>query len=168
MVVRRSRRILVKPSHPLVQFVLSFSGWAVIGCLLVAALTFLPWQIIPGLGLHIPIAGFASLHGKLVFAGFLGLALLMVVTHTGEATALWKPLLLGGASIGLLAYCIWSLTSGTQGTDTTTFNGVTTTSRVYVPPGAGMYAEGVLALLLIFVSAIAIRVSLNTRHEPNA
>jgi hypothetical protein len=118
----------------------------------------LTWHLVPVLGLSFPVIGIASPTGKLVFAGFLVLALLFVVTNTENVTALWKPAVLCCASVAMFVFCIWQFTGGRHATETKTVNGETTVSSVIVPPGAGLHVTGVLAAVMSFGSATAIRV----------
>ncbi|HEX3998215.1 MAG TPA: hypothetical protein VHX65_06675 [Pirellulales bacterium] len=153
--------------HKAVQLLTSFSGFAAIGCLLVALSTFLTWHIVPIFGVQLPVSGFwSSVQGKVVFGIFVALALFFILTYSAKAVSLWRPLVLAGASIALICFWVWHVCFELSGSETVTVNGAPSTRPIVVSLGEGFYVTGALALALLFLSAIQIRLSLINRDTP--
>ena len=139
-------------------------SWAIVGCGLAVASTFLVWDVVPVWGLRIPLAGYDYWYGKLIAGSFLAVGLALLATYQPGRPAAWQTPAVGLAGATLLAFGVWYQGDGghrrATETDKTTdhVSGETreVVRTVTLAPGGGLYAVQGVGVGLLVVSAMMV------------
>ncbi len=158
----RVREVLVNPL-----------SWAVACCVAAVASTFLVWDVVPVMGLRLPLTGFGQWPGKTVAAAAVGLALVLLATYNTGRPAAWHAPAVGLAGAGLLGFAVWYQSNAGGHRDTTETAQVSpagrephvTTRPVTVAPGDGLYAVEGVGVVLLVVGVLLYRRRVQTPNQ---